>query len=522
VTADTVFAVVFGAYGAAALVALLADAMDRGVLGSRVAAVLLFGGGALSLYSAWSAPPGFAYEIFVVGAGFSGVVGLVGVLAALTVAAAASSASHGAPVGQRTALVALSAVGAGIAAQAYDLVTLVIALEIAAACGYAIVASSRTRASSEAAMKYLLQGAVVTALLVVVLGIFVGGFQSAGDYAALAAISAGGARLPVLLGALLLVASLVFKSGGVPFHSWVPDAYQTSPPSGAAFLAGPVKLTMLASLAIVVMVIGSSGRSDSQPLGVLGATLFPVIGGLAILSILVGSLLALRQRSYTRMLAYAGVAQAGYALIAIASLDPSAAVMFTCTYALASTGAFLAAQVFASDDPAWDGSVEGLAGVARRRPVLGLSVTILMLSLAGIPPLRVARRRPVLGLSVTILMLSLAGIPPLLGFWGKLQAFQSAVVRALEMGQRSMGDAAIFYGVLAAAGIIGSIISVAYYGAVVRFLYAPSPDETVQPRPASILPESVVVLVAVAAFGLGLAPLFIDFLVAFRGFLLPL
>ena len=402
--------------------------------------------------------------------------------------------SAGAHVGQKAALVCLSAVGAGVAAQATDLLTLLIALEIAAACGYALVASSRTRASSEAAMKYLVQGAVVTALFVVAAAVLMGGYAANGSYVALADSVSQGPRSPLLFGMTLLVAGLVFKTGGAPFHSWAPDAYETAPEPVAGFLAGPVKLAMVASLATVAVVIGGAGVSQTSPVGLLGSKLFPAVAGLAVASIFLGSLIALRQRTYTRMLAYAGVAQVGYALIAVASRNHTAAIFFACTYALASTGTFVAAQAFRAENPRWDGSIDQLAGVARRRPLLGLSVTVLLLSLAG--------------------------IPPLLGFWGKLQSFQSAIVLALGLRQPATMNLAVLYAVLAAAGIAGSVISVSYYGSVIRTVYADSTDdESDESQPARV-PEAVVVVLALAVLVLGVAPLVMPFSAALQGFLL--
>ncbi len=373
---------------------------------------------------------------------------MAGVLAGVSVLSSASEEGAGAPVGQQSALVALSVVGAGIAAAATDLVTLVIALEIVAACGYALVAASRTRRSAEASMKYFVQGATVTGLLVVGSAVLIGGYAPSGSLLEIAKAVADGQPVDqaVLLGLTLLASSLVFKAGGAPFHSWVPDAYETAPAPAAAVLSGPVKVAMITALSTLMYVVGGVGASQSAPLGAVGTRLFPLVGALAVISILVGSLTALRQRDYTRMLAYAGVAQVGYALIAVASRNHSAAVFFACTYAIGSTGAFLGSKAMRGSDPDWDGSVEGLRGLGRRRPALGLAVTVLMLSLAG--------------------------IPPLLGFWGKLQAFQSAVAAGLALQEMGQTGLAGLYAVLALAGIVGSIVSVGYYGSVVRAVYA--------------------------------------------------
>ncbi len=492
--AETVFALTFGAFGVASLLALAGDGLGRGTGASRLSALLLVAGGGVSLYASWTVPPTVTYGSFISGAAFSGVAGLVGVLGGVCALSTASTESEGASIAQQTALVCLASVGAGVAAQATDVVTLLIALEIAAASGYALVAATRTRASSEAAMKYLVQGAVVTALIALAAAVLVGAYASSGSYPDIVGSIEQGPRLPLLFAMTLLLAGLVFKTGGAPFHSWAPDAYETAPRPVAAFLAGPVKLAMITSLATVAVVIGSAGATQARPMGLLGSQLFPVVAGIAVLSVLVGSLLAWRQKSYTRMLAYAGVAQVGYALIAVAAGNHSAAVFFACTYAIASTGTFVAAHAFSIENPDWDGSTRQLAGAARRRPLLGLALSVLVLSLAG--------------------------IPPLLGFWGKLQAFRAAVVLAVGFRQPATINLAVLFGVLALVGILGSVISVGYYGSVVRVIYSRPTDEPGRESGQASVSEGVVILLALAVLVLGLAPLVMPFSSALRGFLL--
>ena len=263
------FGVTFAAYGIAALCALLGDALGLGRPSSRLAALALVAGGAVSLSAAWSLPTSVVFGTFVTGVAYSGVIGLAGVLAGVSVLAAASRDNVGAPVGQQSALVALSVVGAGIAAAATDLITLVIALEIAAACGYALVAASRTRRSAEASMKYFVQGAMVTGLLVVGIAVLIGGYAPGGSHLEIAEAVGEGQPVDqaILLGLTLLAASLVFKAGGAPFHSWVPDAYETAPAPAAAVLSGPVKLAMITALSTLMFVVW---RRRGEPGGALG------------------------------------------------------------------------------------------------------------------------------------------------------------------------------------------------------------------------------------------------------------
>ena len=132
-------------------------------------------------------------------------------------------------------------------------------------------------------------------------------------------------------------------------------------------------------------------------------------------------------------------------------LYPATAVFFAATYAIATTGTFLAATAFRRALPAWDGSIEGLAGMGRRTRMLAASVTVLLMSLAG--------------------------IPPLLGFWGKFQVFTGAITASGRMflvtGNQLLGWV---YALLAAAGIVGSVVSLAYYGSVLQALYLRDPE----------------------------------------------
>ena len=194
------------------------------------------------------------------------------------------------------------------------------------------------------------------------------------------------------------------------------------------------------------------------------------------------------------MLGYAGVAQAGYALIGVVVLNPVAAVFFAATYAIATTGTFLAAAAFRQARPDWDGSIEGLAGLGRRTRMLAASVTVLLMSLAG--------------------------IPPLLGFWGKFEVFAGAITASGRMflvtGNQLLGWV---YALLAAAGVVGSVVSLAYYGSVLQALYLRDPDPDSADARDSEWDEGhsagsgggsrAVAVVALAVVLLGLVPLFL-------------
>jgi len=481
-----------GLYGIAVIAGLVGDGVNRGRGSAVISGALLLVGGLVGIAHAWQSQPVFVVDTFVVGSGFSLAAGLAGVLAACAVFADRTAQPSNS--GQRAALMALAALGASLASQSGDPVTLVISLEIAAASSYAIVALDRSRRSFEAATKYFVQGSVGTALLLLAVAILAGSTSSSSGYSEFNRAIADGATTPLLLGVVLLVAGLAFKAGAAPFHSWAPDAYESAPPSGGAVLAGAVKLSAVTALCVAVGATATSGLNADAPLGLIGVDLFPILGALSVLSIAVGSIAALRQRSYLRMLGYAGVAQVGYALMALAAASPTSALVAIATYAFATTGAFLVAQVAQNLDAEWDGTIDGLSGLARRLPFVGAAITALMLSMAG--------------------------IPAFLGFWGKLQVFQSAVLVSVGLSRQGYAGIALGYALLAVVGVVGAIVSVGYYGAVVRAVYATDERTSAIDSAGPVAPRVVVFVLGAAALVLGAAPLFVPSADVIRGFLM--
>jgi NADH-quinone oxidoreductase subunit N len=359
-------------------------------------------------------------------------------------------------------LAALCLSGALVVLWATDLLTLVIALEATALAGYALVALADTARAREAAMKYFVQGAVATAFLVIALGVLLAAGSGDPGYAraAEAAASGGFPRAAAVLGWALLTAAFAFKAGAFPFHSWAPDAYETADAPAGAILASVVKSAVVGAAAIALLSVGESAGVPTVP------SELPAV--IAVGSIIFGNLAALRQTSFKRMLAYSGIAQAGYAFVGLASQSRQSVGMFMACYAIAAAGAFMAAEAVAESDPAWDGTVGGLAGLARRRPGLAVGITVLMLSLTGMP---------------------LAA-----GFVGKLAVFSAAVVTGTWW--------------LAVVGVLGSVVSFGYYGAVIRAAYLsddgePEPGMRHRPGPATM----AVAVAAALTVAIGLTPL---------------
>lgn len=434
--AATLSSVAYALLTVGALTALALDLFDmrREALAAGTAGLLL---AALAFASSATLGVERMWGVLESGGRYGGLGVMVCALAGLTIAGGWDRLLADRWGGTVVGLVGLGALSAVAVSASTNLTLLLVGLEGVAACGYALVAVGGSKGSHEAAMKYFIQGTIATTFLLFAIAVFVGTLAATGDLGAIAAALPAAPNYSVVaLGAVLGLAALAFKTGAAPFHTWVPDAYESAAWDSAAFLASSVKISGVAALMAFASAV-SVGR--------LGAPLAVVAGVLATVSILIGSVGALNQRSYARMLAYGGVAQVGYALIAVSMRDSAAALFFVATYGIASAGAFVAGAAFRKATPDWDGSVEGLTGLGHRAPMLGLSAAVLMVSLIG--------------------------IPPVVGFWGKLTVFASALsggVSALSGGSQVLGAVGLIAG---AAGVIGSAISVGYYGRVLRVLY---------------------------------------------------
>lgn len=435
-TAATTFALTYGVTLAASIVALALDAFGRRALAVMIVSGGLLGSAAVGIGASLIRTPGGSVGSLVVGGIASMTYGMIALVGAAAVIGGLDSLMERAHGGSIAALIALAVAAGGGAAAALDLTTLLLLIETLALAGYALVAVGRTARSGEAAMKYFVQGAVATGLFLFGMAVLVGLFEPSGGYLALRNVFAAPRTLfPALAGAGLILSALTFKMGAVPFHSWAPDAYETAPIEAAAFLAAGPKLAAIAATSVFVTIVASG--KDSQRILV-------VVAGLAVLSVLVGSVAAVRQRNYRRLLAYAGIAQSGYALIAIALPLAPMAIFFGSTYALATVGTFLAAAAFTRLRPEWDGSVAGLAGLGRRAPLLSGALAVLLISLAG--------------------------IPPLLGFWAKLLVFFAGLGVSIS-GMATTPQVSWPIAVAVASGILGSIVSLGYYGSILRTLF---------------------------------------------------
>lgn len=337
--------------------------------------------------------------------------------------------------GEYYAILLFAVTGMFLMASANDLIVLFLGLETMSVAAYVLAGIWRPDLrSSEAAMKYLLLGAFATGFLLFGIAFLYGAFATTGLTPIAAGLGEAEPLQRVLAagGMALLLVGFAFKVAAVPFHAWAPDVYEGSPTSVTAFMAVAVKAAAFAAFVRVFM----------HTFGALADDWRPVLAAMAVATMTLGNFAALRQNSVKRMLAYSSIAHAGYLLVGMVAGGAAAggAVLFyLLAYALMNTGAF--AVVIAL----------GRRGEANE--------TLDDFDGAGL-------RHPLLGLSMAVFMLSLAGIPALAGFTGKLYLFSAAVQQG--------------YAWLAVAGVLNSVVSMAYYGGVLMRMFMAEGGKEIQ------------------------------------------
>ena len=271
-----------------------------------------------------------------------------------------------------------------------SMLSIYLGLELMSLALYALVALRRDHATStEAAMKYFILGALASGFMLYGISMIYGatGSLNVTDIAARAAATGGADQTILMFGLVFMVAGLAFKLGAVPFHMWAPDVYQGSPTAVTLLLGGAPKLAAFAMvMRLLVEALPTMAYDWQQMLLVL-----------AVLSLAIGNLTAIAQTNLKRMLAYSTIAQMGFVLLAmmagVAGDDTSnmpaaysAAMYSSITYVLTTLGSFgmimmLARSGFEAEQ------IADFKGLGRRSPWFAIVLTILMFSLAGVPPM---------------------------------------------------------------------------------------------------------------------------------------
>lgn len=362
--------------------------------------------------------------------------------------------------------------GMSLLASARNLLMIYLAIELVSLPSYILAGFRRgDRATSEAALKYVVYGAAASGLMLygfswlygltgtldlAGVGHAIGGALAGGPAGAVmqgAAGAASGAASGVGLRgaagglglALALLFSLVgfgYKIAAVPFHMWCPDVYQGAPTPFVAFLSvGPKAAGFAALLRFLLMGFGSPADAPAA-----GALPWPaLIGILAIATMTLGNLVAIAQENVKRLLAYSSIAHAGYMLMAVAVGSEAAVravMLYLPIYLFMNMGAFLA--VMAVRAQTGSESIGAYRGLGSRSPWLALSLAVFLFSLTGLPPLA--------------------------GFIGKFYLF-AALVKTGET----------LYYVIAILGVLNSVVSLYYYVRIVRAMYLERPEEGVSP-----------------------------------------
>ena len=434
----------------AGVAAGLASLGTLAVFGS--AAVLLATGFSGSYFGGGFVVDGFAlyFKLIVAGSAFFAVL-----------AAARWSGQTGDAPEYLTLILAV-VLGSTLLVSMRDLFGVFLAIELATIPSYAMVAFDRSRReSAEGGMKYLITGVIASSVLLygIVLIYGVSGSAMLQDVAN----TFTGTLTPVaVLGLVLMISGFAFKLSAAPFHFWTPDAYQGAPTSAAAFLSVAPKAATFAILLRILL----EGMPDAAP------TWTAVMAFLAIITMFVGNLFALRQRNVRRMLAYSSVAHSGYILAAFAALQGGgvafavqAVLIYTAAYAVMNMGAFLVIDLVGEDTKSYNGLVRTNPGVAA---------------------------------SMALFMAALVGIPPLSGFFGKLWI----IIAGAQSGS-------VLVYIVVGALVVNTVLSVPYYFGIIRNMIFEEPKtDTARTKGSGAVRFSVYVLaILTTLFGLLIIPL---------------
>jgi len=385
-----------------------------GLVGALTAAIFALtgaGGEAFSGMIAYGGVAAFGSAIVLIGALFSVVI------------CRDYLDDHDLHTGDVYAMILFATVGMLALASSNDLISFFLGLETMSICLYVMAGMMKSeKTGAEAALKYFLLGAFSTGFLLYGIALIYGATGQTG-FPEIAATAE-----PTLLffgGSALLLIGIFFKLGAVPFHMWTPDVYQGTPTPLTGFMATAAKsATFVAFILVLTRMLPASEAGDWTN----------VIQVVAILTMIVGNLIALVQDNVKRMLAYSSIAHAGYLLVGLAAgtaAGYSGVLYYLFAYTVMNVGAFGVIAYYERNHGLDFTSIESYAG-------LGFKV-------------------PIMGVMLSIFLFSLAGIPPFVGFIGKYYVFAAAVNAGLVP--------------LAIVGVLASAASVYYYLRVMVYLY---------------------------------------------------
>ncbi|MBL6785356.1 MAG: NADH-quinone oxidoreductase subunit N [Rickettsiales bacterium] len=362
-------------------------------------------------------------------------------------------------------LILFSVIGALILISAKDFISFYLGLELMSFAVYILTAINRENVKSqEAALKYFVLGCLSSGFLLFGISILYG--VSGSIYFAEIAqnieiiISNGGINnIMLILPTIFIIMGLLFKVSAVPFHMWAPDVYQGSPTPVSVFIASVPKVAAFVIFARVL----------SEPFEILSFHYEKIIYFVAIASMLVGALGAIKQSNFKRLLAYSGINHVGFMLIALVNINDQsqqALILYLIIYSIIVIGAFAFLMAVKQSHESNE--------VVDKKPLEDIS------ALAGL-----SKKSPYVAFAITVLMLSMAGLPPFAGFFGKFFIFMTA----LENN---------YFG-LAFVGAISTVIAAFYYLRIIKIIYF---DEAQEEYTKSPTIATIIVLFIAVAFNL--------------------
>ncbi|MBU2648314.1 NADH-quinone oxidoreductase subunit N [bacterium] len=343
-------------------------------------------------------------------------------------------------------LLATVCLGMMLMSSASNLLITAVAIELVSIPSYVLVALNRKLpASKEASLKYVLFGSFAAGIMLYGMSLIfglTGTLKFSGIWKGLADYSASGAAI-YFLAILMTISGMIFKISAVPFHFWCPDAYQAAPTPITAFLSTAPKVAGLALLM----------RFFSYHISLQKSDLTLILSILAMITMTVGNLAALKQTDIKRLLAYSSISHAGFLLMGITVLNAAgrqAVFFYIPIYLLMNLGAFMAV-IYLSQGNRFD--IASYAGMIKKKPWLVVGFTVCLFSLAGLPPFA--------------------------GFIGKFYLFKVVIEEGLYL--------------LAVVAAVNSVISLFYYVGVIKVMIIDTEERPIKEIQAGRFPVTFVI-----------------------------
>ena len=334
-------------------------------------------------------------------------------------------------------LIVISTLGMFMLISAGDLIALYLGLELMSLPLYVVAAINRDSVrSTESGLKYFVLGSLSSGMLLYGASLIYG-FTGTVNFLGIAAV-AKEPSIGLVFGLVFLIAGMCFKVSAVPFHMWTPDVYEGAPTPVTAFFASAPKVAAMAIFVRVVIEAFPHVTHQWQQ----------IVAFVSLASMVLGAFAAIGQRNIKRLLAYSSIGHMGFALVGLAAGTTEGVrgvLVYMAIYVVMTLGTFACVLTMRRKGQAVE-TIDDLAGLARRSPVMALLLGALMFSLAGIPPLA--------------------------GFLAKYYVFIAAIQAGLYA--------------LAVVGVLASVVGAFYYLRVVKIIYFDEPAEAFDPMPTEL------------------------------------